>query len=326
MEKYNWTNRNSYGCEHVGPMPEWTQSINDWLSYQHAIGRSAETLRTRWYQISRFSRITNKPIDRVTGDDVISYFLRNDDMRLDAKRGVRSCVKSFYDWAIEHGIASGNPIDTVPVIPMSSPAGLICPESAINEALKSSDEDQVLTVMLGAWLGLRRIEMTTINTERDILDNPDEMRIMIHGKGKKERSLPVPAELARKIRSRPAGWLFPGKIDGHAGVDYVAKRVQWATGYPSHSLRRRFATMTYYRTGCNIILVSKMLGHSNIATTMHYIGLDNGQMRLAVEAATYTDSYIRMQASSPLAFGQQLAPYGMGGMIGIGNPTNMRIG
>ena len=29
-------------------------------------------------------------------------------------------------------------------------------------------------------------------------------------------------------------------MQGHCGVDYVAKRIKTVTGYPSHSLRRRF--------------------------------------------------------------------------------------
>ena len=38
-----------------------------------AIGRTEETLRTRWYQIVRFSKIVNKSITDVTEDDLIFY-------------------------------------------------------------------------------------------------------------------------------------------------------------------------------------------------------------------------------------------------------------
>ena len=69
----------------------------------------------------------------------------------------------------------------------------------------------------------------------------------------------------------------------------MAKRIKKATGYPSHALRRRFATVAYYRSGCNILLVSRLLGHENVATTMRYIGLVNSDARNAVEAAVRTD-------------------------------------
>ena len=69
--------------------------------------------------------------------------------------------------------------------------------------------------MFGAWMGLRRLEMAQINIATDIEDNPEEMRLLVHGKGIKERVLPVPGELARAIRRRGGDWIFPGRFDGH---------------------------------------------------------------------------------------------------------------
>ena len=45
------------------------------------------------------------------------------------------------------------------------------------------------------------------------------------------------------------------------------------------------AAISYYHSGCNLLLVSRMLGHSNVATTMRYIGLQQDQMRNTIEAA-----------------------------------------
>ena len=74
----------------------------------------------------------------------------------------------------------------------------------------------MLAVMFGAWMGLRRLEMAQINIATDIEDNPEEMRLLVHGKGIKERVLPMPGELARAIRRRGGDWIFPGRFDGHA--------------------------------------------------------------------------------------------------------------
>lgn len=52
----------------------------------------------------------------------------------------------------------------------------------------------------------------------------------------KERTLPVPTRLASELRHRPVGWLLPGGVEGYCGVDFVAKRIRTATGWPSHSL------------------------------------------------------------------------------------------
>ena len=42
------------------------------------------------------------------------------------------------------------------------------------------------------------------------------------------------------------------------------------------------------------MLVSRMLGHANIATTMRYIGLVQDEMRNAVESTTRTDMRLTM--------------------------------
>lgn len=66
-------NSNRKSCEHVEPREDWKESIELWIDWMEAIGRTEETLRTRWYQIVRFSKIVNKSITEVTEDDLIFY-------------------------------------------------------------------------------------------------------------------------------------------------------------------------------------------------------------------------------------------------------------
>ncbi len=66
-------NSNRKSCEHVEPREDWKESIELWIDWVEAIGRTEETLRTRWYQIVRFSKIVNKSITDVTEDDLIFY-------------------------------------------------------------------------------------------------------------------------------------------------------------------------------------------------------------------------------------------------------------
>ncbi|KFI92525.1 Integrase [Bifidobacterium saguini DSM 23967] len=285
---------------HVEPRKDWAEPVELWIDWLKALGRTDDTLRTRWYQISQFSRIVDKPIADVTEDDLIFYLAG---MGTEAKRGMRSCVKVFYQWAVRHELAVLNPADDVPSVPMTLPSGLICPEESIEQGLASPDRDARLAVMLGAFCGLRRIEMTRINLANDIESAEDGKLLHIHGKGNKERTLPIPSKLAIALAQRDGTWLFPGAVGGHCGVDYVAKRIKTATGYPSHSLRRRFATAAYYRNGCNIVLVSRMLGHANIATTMRYIGLVQDEMRNAVESAARTDSSLTISTNQIVGAG-----------------------
>ena len=238
-------NDNRKSCEHVEPREDWKESIEKWIDWMDAIGRTNDTLRTRWYQIVRFSKAVDKSITDVTEDDLIFYLAG---MGTEGRRGVRSCVKVFYQWSMKRGLARRNPADEVPTVPMTLPSGCICPEENIEQGLASPDENARLAVMLGAFCGLRRIEMTRINLKTDLEENAEGMVLHVHGKGNKERMLPVPAKLASALRKRTGVWLFPGDVQGHCGVDYVAKRIKTVTGYPSHSLRRRFVTTVCWGT------------------------------------------------------------------------------
>lgn len=293
MRYWNETRRD---CRHAEPLDCWREPVDQWLDYLDVIGRSRETQRTRWYQICEFSRFVGKGIPDVTEDDLVVCLAR---LNTESRRGMRSCIKTFYDWCIRHDLAEYNPAVGIPAVRTEIRGGLICPEDAVARGLSDQDEYASMAVMLGAFCGLRRIEMTRINLTSDLEETPNGLELIIHGKGNRERKLPVPQRLAVKLSERPRGWLFPGDVHGHCGVDFVAKRIKKATGFPSHALRRRFATVAYYRSGCNIILVSKMLGHANIATTMHYIGLVQDEMRNAIEATTRTDPTILL---SPTAF------------------------
>ena len=93
----------------VEPREDWKESIELWIDWMEAIGRTEETLRTRWYQIVRFSKIVNKSITDVTEDDLIFYLAG---MGTEDRRGVRSCVKVFYQWGMKRGLARCNPADT----------------------------------------------------------------------------------------------------------------------------------------------------------------------------------------------------------------------
>ena len=165
-------NDNRKSCEHVEPREDWKESIEKWIDWMDAIGRTNDTLRTRWYQIVRFSKAVDKSITDVTEDDLIFYLAG---MGTEGRRGVRSCVKVFYQWSMKRGLARRNPADEVPTVPMTLPSGCICPEENIEQGLASPDENARLAVMLGAFCGLRRIEMTRINLKTDLEENAEGM-------------------------------------------------------------------------------------------------------------------------------------------------------
>ena len=125
--------------------------------FPKSFSRTEETLRTRWYQIVRFSKIVNKSITDVTEDDLIFYLAG---MGTEGRRGVRSCVKVFYQWGMKRGLARCNPTDEVPTVPVTLPSGRICPEENIEQGL-ASPRDAAASI---TWRGGSRRQPDTRRT------------------------------------------------------------------------------------------------------------------------------------------------------------------
>ena len=140
----------------------------------------------------------------------------------------------------------------------------------------------LITLMINT--GLRVSEVT--NLKNNHVDLISRSLKVVNGKGHKDRNLIIPehtAELLKqwnKKRSR-GDYLFNTKEGKQLQVRYLQamiKRYSVRAGvdkniYP-HSLRHTFAT-NFYRQTKDIETLRKLLGHSDISTTMLYISLAN---------------------------------------------------
>lgn len=51
----------------------------------------------------------------------------------------------------------------------------------------------------------------------------------------------------------------------------------------THSMRKMYASQLFYQNNCNALLIQKILGHSSIAITQRYLGLEEGEIQKATE-------------------------------------------
>ena len=116
--------------------------------------------------------------------------------------------------------------------------------------------------------------------------NQDNQSFMVLGKGKKERYIYLSNpeilktfELYTELRDNSSDWLFPtpsGEALGGGIISCAIKRWCKAAGVTTHltphSFRRGCATFMIEHD-VDISKVKKVLGHSNIQTTMRYVSL-----------------------------------------------------
>jgi site-specific recombinase XerD len=266
---------------------EWDTAVDGWLTWLVAAGTSPATRRTRRSHVRSVARMIGapRPCD-VTGDDLIAILGRVG-CSIDHRRGLRSSLASFYRWCASSGIVDTDPTLDLPAVRSALGAPKPATDQIWRDLLGVPDQRTLLMARLACEAGLRRAEVACVHTD-DLVDSINGHELIVHGKGGKQRVLPITATLAAGIiRACPlGGFLFPGKIDGHISPDRVGHLVSRAMprGWSMHKLRHRFATRGFQGTG-NLRAVQEALGHASVATTQRYTAVAARDIRAVAEAA-----------------------------------------
>lgn len=255
-----------------------------WRQWMIAAGRPATTVNLRIYQIARFCESHPEPF--VCTTDELAAWLAGHNWSPETRRSWRAALKGFYRWAITTGRAVANPAADLPVVLVPAKRARPTPDAAIAAALVGADDRLWTMVNLGWRGGLRRGEIARVNGA-DLLEDEQGSALVVHGKGGKERIVPLPADVAARVRYRcrqdAAGWCFPGAIAGHLSPARVGELVAEALPgrWTCHTLRHRFGTNCYAATG-DLFAVQELLGHAKPETTRIYVELPREALRAAV--------------------------------------------
>jgi integrase len=257
----------------------WQSAIFSYLTTLTAVGRAAGTVRLKRYYLRRLQDLAPRP-DLLTGEHLAVYIAAQV-WEPETRRSFTSTVRAFYRWAVRSGHAASNPVDELP--PVSIPPAVPRPASDRDIALgREHAEYRVkLMILLGSTIGLRCCEISRIHS-RDW----DGRELIVHGKGSKDRALPVTNLMLVHVLNHLDGYLFPGRIDGHLSAGYVSKLIGQALPgeTTAHQLRHRCATVAYAETH-DLMAVSTLLGHSKPETTKRYVRVASSALLAAVRAA-----------------------------------------
>ncbi|HEV8090066.1 MAG TPA: tyrosine recombinase XerC [Actinomycetota bacterium] len=221
-------------------------------------------------------------------------------------------IHTFYRWAVDEGTIAHDPSLLLgrPKVANRLPTVLRAREAADLVEVPDADETDdpieravalrdraILELLYGS--GLRVSEVTSLR--RDDFDL-DGARVLVRGKGSKERRVPVSDDAVLAVRA----WLADGRVhlaadagsplflnrkhkpmsprdvramvDGHAGVLLPGRRIG------PHTLRHSYATHLL-EGGADIRAVQELLGHSSVATTQRYTHVSRARLFEAHEQA-----------------------------------------
>lgn len=166
---------------------------------------------------------------------------------------------------------------------------VLSPEEVVRllEAALPGRDRTLLDVLYSCGLRLKE----TLGLQVGDIDSARMTLHIRHGKGQKERLVPLSPRLLGVLRTywracRPATWLFPGVkatlplTDGT--VQRICKRTCKRAGLKKrvspHTLRHSFATHLL-EAGVDLLSVQALLGHSHFNTTAKYLHISMRRLR-----------------------------------------------
>lgn len=257
--------------------------VNDYRDLLKASNRAQSTIVLRMSQLGRLVEgFPRRSIRELSAAELVSFFAGHSHLwGTSTAYSYRATLKDFYGMLAKRGLIDTNPVEDVPRIRVRNRVMMPAPEDAVVDR-DDLDERTRLMLDLGARQGMRRAEIAQVQ-RRDVVRDEGGWSLIVHGKGAKDRVVPLHDDIAERILASRPGWLFPSPNGGHLTAAYVGQVLTrlLPEGWSSHSLRRRFATKIYAETK-DLRAVQQLLGHTSLDVTQRYIGTRADTLRSAL--------------------------------------------
>ncbi len=281
---------------------------------RHLAGNTQAAYRTDLIHLATFAHRSNRSLEDVD-HALLRRFLAQQHALGYARASIArrvGAIHTFYRWAVADGLIDHDPslllgrpkvANRLPTVLRANEAAALVeragdaePDDPIERAIGLRDR-AILELLYGS--GLRVSEVTALRPEDLDLGGA---RVLVRGKGSKERRVPVSDFAVTAVRDwltrgRPAlaadatGPVFVNRkrkamtardvramVDGYAGGLLPGRRIG------PHTLRHSFATHLL-EGGADIRAVQELLGHSSVATTQRYTHVSRARLFEAHERA-----------------------------------------
>jgi len=248
---------------------EWRKKVSNEAKLR---GYSDKTISNYLYNIGRFLK---------SGIEFKDYLLRLIDSKKSANtiRSVGFAIKFYYKVM---GEDEGKDL-IIPNFKKENKLPVVLSKIEIGKMIKSTNNlNHRLIIQIGYAAGLRASEIINLKWE-DI----DFFRNVIHiksGKGKKDRVLMLSPKIKKGLKAltdERMGFIFltnRAKKYSLRSIELIVETAKKKVGINKkvtpHTLRHSFATHLI-EDGIDILHVQKLLGHSDVSTTMIYTKVSN---------------------------------------------------
>ena len=262
--------------------------FDDFKQHMERANLSPHTIRNYLADLNRVSDLTGD-LTHATRDDLDAVLgtLMEQGIAAASRNRCVAALRKFYGFIVSHGVRADNPAaalgyaattTTLPVSLDGNDIDRLLEAAASGTKFYAKRDVAIISLLAGS--GLRRNELASL--EVSDIDLDAGAVLIRHGKGRKQRRVPIWGEKLVAIRDHVAALpegspLWPSKRGGPmtpAGIWRVVKRLcakaELDPDISPHTLRHAYATAAH-AAGLDTISLKNALGHANIGTTEGYI-------------------------------------------------------
>lgn len=204
-------------------------------------------------------------------------------------------LRSFYKFAMKKGWVRDNPTLPLEQVKVNRKERAYLTEDEFHDLLDVIDHNLIqLVIRFLYFTGLRISECLNLTLDDVNLDT--NMIHVRHGKGDKERFVPISLKLLPYLVDYKENWrvetdsefFFATKRTGRLSDVYVNRvladatdTLGWKKKVSAHNLRHSFASQLV-KNNINPVSIQKLLGHADLKTTSIYVHANKEQLTEAV--------------------------------------------
>lgn len=249
-------------------MPAQDVTHDEYLRFAEAAGVAPNTLRLDVTAALSFTSATGLPVHAATMRAADAWWIALGERGLSpaTRTYYLRALRRFYRWRRKR-TGQDDPTEHLeaPRIPARLPRPVPKP---VAWAAAGHAGDTGVMCALALFAGLRVHEIAKLRPGDVRADDTGRTYLYVIGKGKKERRIPVVAELDQAL----AGYTWPD-VTAHACTQRIRYALDSACGqrgrYSAHQLRHTFATHLL-ESGTDLITLQRLLGHASVQTTQVY--------------------------------------------------------
>jgi integrase/recombinase XerD len=241
--------------------------IDEFTAHQRILGFSERTIARRRWSLSLFvAHLDGRALGDATVADLRMFLARWPSAQ--SRYSICSDVHQLYRFA-----RISDPCEELPRIRVPRRGATPVHRDDVRRLLAVTVRaDDRLMVLLASQCGLRISEIARVRGEDVDLGR---RTLRVSGKGGRDDVLPLSRALVAELEQWPRrGFLFPGRTGQSVGARLRRlMRRHGIVGRP-HDLRHAYATELVECSNGNIVLVSRLMRHADVSTTMRYVRVE----------------------------------------------------